>query len=83
MDAPKTFALQLISTHCTCQGCEKQLKKVLKKISGIHTIATDLEKGKVTIQGRVITYEEKTSDLHTHFFLISLFFFIFIIVNLP
>ncbi|XP_057475728.1 heavy metal-associated isoprenylated plant protein 34-like [Actinidia eriantha] len=53
MVAPKTFALQLVSTYCPCQGCEKKLKNLLQKIGGVHSIATDLEQGKVTIQGTV------------------------------
>ncbi|XP_057475421.1 heavy metal-associated isoprenylated plant protein 24-like [Actinidia eriantha] len=53
MADPKTFVLQLIEIPCDCYGCEKKMKKLLKKINGVHTIAGDLKQGKVTIQGIV------------------------------
>ncbi|GFZ14908.1 hypothetical protein Acr_24g0010980 [Actinidia rufa] len=53
MAAPKTFVLQLIGIPCDCYECEKKLKKLLKKINGVHTFAGDLKQGKLTIQGTV------------------------------
>ncbi|XP_059628137.1 uncharacterized protein LOC132270930 isoform X2 [Cornus florida] len=55
MASSKTFDLKL---YCTCDGCKKKVKKVLKNDRGVvHSSEIDTNEGKVTISG--------TTDPHT------------------
>lgn len=43
----------LLKVYMHCEQCQKQVKKVLKKLDGVESIAIDADIGKVTVVGTV------------------------------
>jgi len=43
----------ILKIHCSCMGCKKKVKKVLRNIDGVYTVTIDVAEQKVTVTGNV------------------------------
>lgn len=46
----KTFVLK---ANIHCSGCEKKMKKLLQRVTGVHSISIDADQSKITISGTI------------------------------
>ncbi|KAI4343228.1 hypothetical protein MLD38_027756 [Melastoma candidum] len=48
---PRKIQTSVFRVHIHCDGCKKKVKKIVKKIKGVESIAIDAELGKLTVVG--------------------------------
>ncbi|XP_020259443.1 heavy metal-associated isoprenylated plant protein 45-like [Asparagus officinalis] len=50
---PDAISIVELSVHMDCEGCEKRVRKAIKKLDGVDNVVIDMDTQKVTVTGYV------------------------------